>query len=63
MYLFQRSTGTMQSQPSFKGTIIVRKFRIVHQEENRRMTRMIEYFSQDVITSVGYRVNAIDCLY
>ncbi|MBD5189258.1 MAG: virulence RhuM family protein [Bacteroidales bacterium] len=41
----------------------VRIFRIVRQEENRRVTRMIEYFSQDVIISVGYRVNAIDCVY
>ena len=37
----------------------VRKFRIVRQEGNRRVTRNIEFFNLDVIISVGYRVNTV----
>ena len=37
----------------------VRKFRIVRQEGNRRVTRNIEFFNLDVIISVGYRVKTV----
>jgi prophage maintenance system killer protein len=36
----------------------IRKFRIVRQEGNRRVTRDIEHYDLDVIISVGYRVKS-----
>ena len=36
----------------------VAKFATVQNEGNRKVTREIEYFNLDVITSVGYRVNS-----
>jgi death-on-curing family protein len=37
----------------------VRKFRIVQQEGNRKVTRNIEHYNLDMIISVGYRVNSV----
>ena len=37
----------------------VRKFRIVHIEGNRNVSRDVLHYSLDVIISVGYRVNSI----
>ncbi|MDE6247947.1 MAG: virulence RhuM family protein [Muribaculaceae bacterium] len=37
----------------------VRKFRTVRQEDNRAVTRTLDFFNLDVIISVGYRVNTI----
>ena len=36
----------------------IRKFRIVRQEGNRKVTRNIEHYNLDMIISVGYRVNS-----
>jgi len=36
----------------------VRKFRTVQEEGKRRVTRSIEYYSLDVVISVGYRVKS-----
>ena len=37
----------------------IRKFRIVQQEGQREVSRMVEFYNLDAIISVGYRVNSI----
>lgn len=37
----------------------IRKFRIVQQEGNREVTRLVDFYNLDAIISVGYRVNSI----
>ena len=37
----------------------IRKFRIVHQEGNRKVKRTIIHYDLDMIISVGYRVNSL----
>jgi len=37
----------------------IRKFRIVHQEGNRKVKRTIIHYNLDMIISVGYRVNSL----
>lgn len=44
--------GELQKEPT------IRKFRIVQTEKKRKVTRTIDFYSLDVIISVGYRVKS-----
>ncbi|MGO1253111.1 MAG: RhuM family protein, partial [Alcaligenes aquatilis] len=39
--------------------VTIRKFRIVQQEGNREVARLVAFYNLDAIISVGYRVNSI----
>ncbi len=64
--LFQKDIRTINehiqniySEGELKANPTIRKFRIVQMEGSREVARAIDFYSLDVIISVGYRVNSL----
>lgn len=55
--LFGVGVNTLNGELTNDRTI--RKFRIVQQKGDRKVTRDVEFFNLDAIISVGYRANSI----
>ncbi len=56
--LSELTRGSLSAKDKSNTEAIVAKFATVQQEGNRKVVRMIEYYSLDVVLSVGYRVKS-----